>query len=111
MQAPDALCGQSILAAASLAVQSHADVLIEGRREPLSLWAVSIAESGERKSAVDQVALAPHKQYERMQLQRYADDKADFAIASSAFETASRSVNKGKDPAAIKSALLDLGSA
>ena len=111
VQAPDALCGQSILAAASLAVQSHADVLIEGRREPLSLWAVSIAESGERKSAVDQVALAPHKQYERVQLQRYADDKADFAIASLAFETASRSVNKGKDPAAIKSALLDLGSA
>ena len=109
VQAPDALCGQSILAAASLAVQSHADVLIEGRREPLSLWAVSIAESGERKSAVDQVALAAHKHHERQQLQQYLDEKAEFAIALTSHETACRSVNKGKDPAAIKSALFDLG--
>ena len=109
VQAPDALCGQSILAAASLAVQSHADVLIEGRHEPLSLWAVSIAESGERKSAVDQVALAAHKHHERQELQRYEDDKANFSIELTAHETASRSVNKGKDPAAIKSALFDLG--
>ncbi len=44
IQAPAAICGQSLLAAASLAVQPHADVLIDGRREPLSLWCISIAD-------------------------------------------------------------------
>ena len=90
VQAPGALCGQSILAAASLAVQAHADVLIEGRREPLSLWAVSIAESGERKSAVDQVALAAHKHHERQKLQQYQEEKAEFVIALTSHETACR---------------------
>ena len=58
VQAPLALCAQSVLAAASLAAQRHADVLIDGRRCPLSLWLISVAESGERKTAVDQCALA-----------------------------------------------------
>lgn len=31
IQAPEARCGQSVLAAASLAAQAHADVLVDGR--------------------------------------------------------------------------------
>ena len=53
LQAPEALCGQSLLAAASLAVQQHADIGIDGRHELLSLWCLSIAESGERDQAVE----------------------------------------------------------
>jgi hypothetical protein len=68
VQAPLALCGQSVLAAASLAVQPHADVLIDGRRYPTTLWCVSIAESGERKTAVDKIALSPHAEHERAQI-------------------------------------------
>src|SRR5688572_4662354 len=43
VQAPAALCGQSVLAAAALAAQQHADVTVDGRTEPLSLYAVTIA--------------------------------------------------------------------
>ncbi|TAL92302.1 MAG: DUF3987 domain-containing protein, partial [Rhodanobacter sp.] len=52
IQAPDAICGASLLAAASLAVQGLADVENSGRVTPLSLWLLTVAESGERKSAV-----------------------------------------------------------
>ena len=59
-QAPLALCGQSVLAAAALAVQAHHDVLLPGGgRKPLTQLFVSIAESGERKSSVDRAALRP----------------------------------------------------
>jgi hypothetical protein len=58
-QAPLAMCGQSVLAAATLAVQAHRDVeLPGGGRKPLTAIYVSVADSGERKSSVDKIALA-----------------------------------------------------
>lgn len=48
IQAPDALIGNSLLAAASLAVQAHANVTLpHGAIAPVSLYFVSIAESGD----------------------------------------------------------------
>lgn len=65
-QAPDALVGNSLLAAASLAVQPHANVLLpHGASVPTSLYITSIAESGERKSAVDRLALHAHANFEK----------------------------------------------
>jgi hypothetical protein len=52
-QAPVAIPAQSALAVASLAVQSFADVETLGGPRPLSLYALTIARSGERKSACD----------------------------------------------------------
>lgn len=64
IQAPDAVCGASVLAAASLATQALADVEIDGRTLPLSLWLLTVAESGERKSAVDAEAMRAARVYE-----------------------------------------------
>ncbi len=56
IKAPLALCAQSVLAAASLAAQAHYDVRLPwGQRRPLSLFLLTVGESGERKSAVDDV--------------------------------------------------------
>ncbi|MBB1493303.1 DUF3987 domain-containing protein [Paracoccus sp. MC1854] len=52
-QAPIAIAAQSALAAASLAVQGHANVETLGGYRPLSLYCITIAGSGERKSTVD----------------------------------------------------------
>ncbi|MBB1493025.1 DUF3987 domain-containing protein [Paracoccus sp. MC1854] len=52
-QAPLAIAAQSALALASLAVQGHANVETLGGDRPLSLFCVTIAGSGERKSTVD----------------------------------------------------------
>jgi hypothetical protein len=63
--APKAICGQSVLAAATLAVQGHANVeLPTGDLKPLSAYFVSVAATGERKSAVDQDALGPIRKRE-----------------------------------------------
>lgn len=72
IQAPDAVCGASLLAAASLAVQALADVTIDGRTHPLSLWCVTVAESGERKSAVDAEAMRAAREYEKELAHDYA---------------------------------------
>ncbi len=71
VQSPAALCGQSVLAAASLCAQRLADVEIDGRRMPLSLWALTIAASGERKTGSDTPALAEIRAYEREQIRAY----------------------------------------
>ncbi|CAD1788872.1 DUF3987 domain-containing protein [Xanthomonas campestris pv. raphani] len=71
IQAPDAIIGGSLLAAASLAVQGQADVQIDGRIHPLSLWLLSVAQSGERKSAVDAEAMRAARVFEAELTQGY----------------------------------------
>src|SRR5262245_978873 len=56
VQAPLAICGQSVLASATLAVQAHADVILpigDERAKPLSSYLLTIAETGERKTECD----------------------------------------------------------
>lgn len=52
-QAPLAIAAQSALSIVSLAVQGFANVETLGGDRPLSLFALTIARSGERKSSVD----------------------------------------------------------
>ena len=54
VQCPEAIAGQSVLAAATLAVQGHADIeLPQGSTAPLSSFFLTVAHSGERKSTAD----------------------------------------------------------
>lgn len=78
IKAPDAICGQSILAALAQLAQGYADILIDGRRRPISCFFASVGETGERKSAVDDVATSPHRQYERNLEIGYNQDYADW---------------------------------
>lgn len=73
IQAPDAVCGASVLAAASLASQALANVRIDGRTLPLSLWLLTVAESGERKSAVDSEAMRAAHEREKEMVKDFAD--------------------------------------
>lgn len=66
-QAPVAIPAQSALAVASLAVQAFADVETLGGTRPLSLYALTIARSGERKSACDAPLLTALRAHEREQ--------------------------------------------
>lgn len=65
VQCPPALAGNSVLASAALAVQGHADVTVDGRDSPLALYVLSIAKSGERKTAVEKLANAPFVRKQR----------------------------------------------
>lgn len=84
VQAPDSLAGGSVLAAAGLASSPLASVMLpHGQRSPLSVFVVTGAGSGDRKSAVDAVACheieetrkAQAREYTR-QMQQYEDDRA-----------------------------------
>lgn len=66
VQAPDAICAQSVLGAAALACQPFANISIDGREIVLSLFLITIAESGDRKSATDKIALKPIYEWQRM---------------------------------------------
>jgi Protein of unknown function (DUF3987) len=60
IQVPEALAAQSVLAGAALATQSHADVeLPTGQAVPTSLYFITVASSGDRKTSADKEALKP----------------------------------------------------
>jgi hypothetical protein len=65
-QAPLALCAQAVLAAAAIAAQAQADVVLpDGRRRPLSLALLSVAAPGERLESVVELALRALRAEER----------------------------------------------
>ena len=63
VQVPTALAAQSVLSAAAMAAQPHGNAQRAGQQIPLSLFALTVAESGDRKSAADRLALQAHQQY------------------------------------------------
>lgn len=75
VQVPIAIAAQSVLAAAALIVQDLADVLLpigpNGMAKPLSLFFVTLAESGDRKSATDAFACKAIKEHEEKALANY----------------------------------------
>lgn len=73
-QAPVAIPAASALAVASLAVQGFADVETLGGTRPTSLYVLTIARSGERKSACDAPLMAALRAHEREQAEAYRDD-------------------------------------
>lgn len=112
-QAPMALCAQSVLGAAALAVQARHDVVLPGGgRKPLTQLFVSIAESGERKTSVDRIALRAVYQVEEkwreQNVELMVGYLADLAGWKEAVEKAKKS-GKG-DRAVIRSELLSIGS-
>ena len=70
---PQAMAAQSVLATSALATQGHANVHLNGRVYPLSLYLLSIAASGDRKTVVDKLALQPAREWERLQWQAYRE--------------------------------------
>ncbi|CAH0221986.1 hypothetical protein SRABI123_02418 [Pseudomonas sp. Bi123] len=78
---PQALAAQSVLAASALATQGHAGLYLDGRSYPLSLYLITVAASGDRKTAADRFALLPARQWEREQWQRYREQLARYRVA------------------------------
>lgn len=78
IRAPDAVCAQSVLGAAALACQAFGNIHIDGREIPLSLFMITVAESGERKSAADRVALKPIYEWQHLQNSIYRKDLLNY---------------------------------
>jgi hypothetical protein len=108
VQAPMAICGQSTLAAATFAAQALAGVqLPTGHVKPISNFFMSVAATGERKTATDHEALWPFRKREAALREDYDRALPQYENAKIAWEKArDYVVKKAKgDCAAIKSAL------
>ena len=66
-QAPIEIAAASALSATSLVVQGHANVETLGGDKPLSLYMLTVARSGERKSSCDDRIIAAIKNFEKAQ--------------------------------------------
>ena len=80
-QAPVAIPAQSALAVASLAVQGFANVDTLGGPRPVSLYALTIARSGERKSACDAPLLTGLREHEKEQAKARRDEMQSWENA------------------------------
>jgi len=114
VQAPIAICGQSVLAAANLATQALVDVVLPiggGQPKPVSNYFMTVALSGERKSECDRQAGWPIRKREKEMRDRYDFEVPSYTNAKAAWDKARDfAIKRGKgDWAAIKNALDVLG--
>lgn len=111
VQCPEALAAQSVLSAAALAVQAHADVVHPalGTKGPISLYFVTVASSGERKTAADKIALEPIRLREAELYDRNERERQSYLNARDAYNRSREAALKSKDVSERKSALEQLG--
>jgi hypothetical protein len=114
VQAPMAICANSVLATATLAVQAHADVVLpigENRQKPISAYFVTIAETGERKTECDFQAIGPIRKHEKQLRDEYDAKHESYVNDKVAWDKArDEAVRQGKGTrAAIKAALDKIG--
>ncbi|NPU99337.1 MAG: DUF3987 domain-containing protein [Candidatus Omnitrophica bacterium] len=110
-KAPMAMCGNSVLAAATLAVQPYADIEIDGRVFPLSNFFLTVGTTGERKTAVDDLALFPHKEIQDTRTDEYKREKKLFEKEMEIYKKAKDKAlsQKNKERDAMREALAQLG--
>jgi hypothetical protein len=98
VQCPDEIAAQSVLSVASLAVQGHVDVMNPiGEVKPVSLFFLTIAKSGERKSAADKLAMVPVRERERQLEMSYNLQMEHFKKEHAAWEARRNLILRGKD--------------
>ena len=106
--APIEIAFQSVLSAVSLAVQAHYDVELLHGSAPTSLFLLTIAASGERKSSCDRLALASIFDWEEAQAKAYIRASHQFKIDQAVYDEERRQLIKatcGSEAAADLAAL------
>lgn len=98
-QAPVAIPAQSAIGVVALAVQGFANVETLGGDRPVSVFALTIAASGERKSSCDALLMRAMREYEREQSLVVAELRRawaiDHAIWKTRFDATLAKVKKG----------------
>ncbi len=89
-QAPDAIAMQSVLTVASTATQALADVEALHGHVPLSCFALTVAQSGERKSACDSLATAAIDRIDQERGRQFRYDIRKFEVDKLEFQKGKR---------------------
>lgn len=111
VQAPIAIGAQSALTVASLAVQAFADVETLAGYSPVSLFGLTVAGSGERKSSSDKLLIAPVHDFQKHLSDEYREAMTGYRIDLAIWEKRNSDILKGAkgDPDAARADMLALG--
>ena len=110
VQVPDAMAAQSVLAAASLASQGLVDIeLPTGQRRPVSCFFITVAASGERKSASDNIATQPVVEREKELRRRFQVDREEYERKRDSYDVERRRILNKKSKSERERELDQLG--
>lgn len=108
-QAPPALAAQSALTVASLAAQAHFDIETLGGTKPVSLFALSVAQSGERKSGCDQHLMRAVHDFGRELTDAYRLDFEKFKSAGALWQARHKDILRKPNAQGTEADLAALG--
>jgi hypothetical protein len=95
VQLPPAIAAQSVLASAAMAAQQFANMQINGRISPLSLFCLTVAESGDRKSSADKIATAPLDEWQRTLIEQHRWEQQDYDNQMDTYKVERETILKG----------------
>jgi putative DNA primase/helicase len=103
IKAPIAICAQSALAAVTLSVQDHINIVLpNGQKKPVSNYFVTVAQTGERKTAADIEAMAPIQEHEEGLRAAFDVDVASYINDEAAWKIGRENIEKlGRGPKAL----------
>jgi hypothetical protein len=108
-EAHPTLCAQSVLAAANLAVHARVNVRrLDNSVCPTSVFLVTLAESGERKSSVDATLMRPLTALEEHDQRTYDNDRFDHDVEKAVYEKLQETAKKEKDASKMREILQTL---
>lgn len=95
VQVPLGMAAQSVLAAAALVAQAHINVARGNIGVgPVSLFCLTVADSGERKSSIDKLALLPVREYEKARYEQAKEDNQRYKSELDAWQLRRESIIK-----------------
>ena len=98
VQVPLATAGQSVLAVAALVAQGRANVSLPyGQTRPLSLFSVTVAASGDRKTSADMEALSPIRSFEKSLRDKHETENEAWSVAHAAWTAERRKIENKKN--------------
>ena len=93
VQTPAEVAAHSVLAA--FAAQDKANIVMDGRTCPLSLFLLTVAESGDRKSACDKVASTPLDDWQRARASGHRQALKQYQDEADIYESERREALSG----------------
>jgi Protein of unknown function (DUF3987) len=112
VQVPDALAAHAVLGFGALAAQAHANVQTLGGLRPLSLFLLSVADSGERKTSADALAGIPVHEHRALMVTAYKTALHEHEAAHEGHKMRVREAKEGAGtPADLERTLMEIREA
>jgi hypothetical protein len=101
VQCPEVIAGNAVLAATAFAAQALVDVHVDGRITPTSLFVLTVAGSGERKTSADNLAMGPVYAFQKRVHAKYLEDLKAYRVLCKGLAKGDVPPDAPTDPTAI----------